>query len=101
MATCAFHLEMPGELSSDLLILSLRHFIGRRGNVKKIRSENGTNFMVAEKGLKAAINEANKEKGMTEIIKKDIHFSCEFNPSGSLRTAGAWESAIKSVKKDH
>ena len=62
MTTRAVHLEIAGDLSSDSFILSLRRFIARRGNVKNIRSDNGTNFIGAEKELKAAINEIDKEK---------------------------------------
>ena len=56
MTTRAVHVEIAGDLSSDSFILSLRCFIARRGNVKNIRSDNGTNFIGAEKELKAAIN---------------------------------------------
>ena len=99
MTARAVHLEIAGDLSSDSFILSLRCFIARRGNVKNIRSDNGTNFIGAEKELEAAINEIDKEKVMTEIIKKGIHFSWKFNPPSSPWMGGAWESLIKSVKR--
>ena len=99
MTTRAVHLEIAGDLSSDSFILSLRRFIARRGNVKNIRSDNGTNFIGAEKELKAAINEIDKEKVMTEIIKKGIHFSWKFNPPSTPWMGVAWESLIKSVKR--
>ena len=89
MTTRAVHLEIAGDLSSDSFILSLRRFIARRGNVKNIRSDNGTNFIGAEKELKAAINEIDKEKVMTEIIKKGIHLSWKFNPPSSPWMGGA------------
>lgn len=44
MMTRAIHLEIVGDLTNDSLILSLRHFIARRGNIEHIRSDNGTNF---------------------------------------------------------
>ena len=99
MTTRAVHLEIAGDVSSDSFILSLRCFIAHRGNVKNIRSDNGTNFIGAEKELKAAINEIDKEKVMTEIIEKGIHFSWKFNPPSSPWMGGAWESLIKSVKR--
>ena len=80
MTTRAIHLEIAGDLSSHWFILSLRRFIARRGNVNNIRSDNGTNFISAEKELKATINETDREKVMTKIIKKGIHFSWKFNP---------------------
>ena len=48
-------------------ILSLRLSIPRHGNVKNIRSDNGTNFTGAEKELKGAVHKINKGKVMTEI----------------------------------
>ena len=95
MTTREVHLEIAGDLSSDSFILSLCRFIARRGNVKSIRSDNGTNFIGAEKELKAAINEIDQEKVMNEIIKKGIYFSWKFNPPSSPWMGGAWESLIK------
>ena len=39
--------------------------------------------MGAEKELKTSINKIQKEKVMTEIIKKGVHFSWKFNPPSS------------------
>ena len=44
MMTRTIHLEIAGDLTNDSLILSLSHFIARRGNIKHIRSDNGTSF---------------------------------------------------------
>ena len=57
MTTCAVHLKIVGDPSSNSFILSLRGFIASGGYVKNFRSDNGTNFIGAEKELKAAINE--------------------------------------------
>ena len=83
MTTHAVHLKIASDLSSNSFILLLHHFIPRHGNVKNIRSDNGTNFIGTEKELKAAINEILEEKVMTELIKKGIHFSRKFNPPSS------------------
>ena len=86
MTTRVVHFEIAGDLSSASFILSLRRFIARRGNVKNIRSDNGTNFIGAEKELKAAINEIDKEKVMTEIKKKGT-----FRGSSTHQVAHGWE----------
>ena len=50
--TCVtIHLEIAGDLTTNSFILALRRFITRRGNVKHIRSDNGTNFKGAQKEL--------------------------------------------------
>ena len=99
MTTRAVNLEIAGDFSNDSFILSLRLSIPRHGNVKNIRSDNGTNFTGAEKELKGAVHKINKGKVMTEIIKKDIHSSWKFNPSSSPCMEGAWKSLIKSVQR--
>ena len=43
------HLEIAGDLTTDSLILALRRFIACRGNVKHIRSDNGTTFKGVQK----------------------------------------------------
>ena len=49
------------DLSTDSYINALRRFLARRGNVKLVRSDNGTNFTAANKELKEAINNWNKK----------------------------------------
>ena len=74
-------------------------FYSLRGNVKNIRSDNRANFIAPKKELKAPINKTDKEKVMTEIIKKGIHFLRKFKPKSHLWMGGVWESLIKSVTK--
>ena len=54
IATRAIHLEVAGDLSTYLFIMSLRRFISRRGN-SSIFSDNGTNLVVAKKELRLAL----------------------------------------------
>ena len=61
MFTCLcsrdIHTEVPQSLETDSFILSLRRFIGRRGNIHLMRSDNGTNFVGAIKGFRKAFQE--------------------------------------------
>jgi len=58
----AVHLEIFYTLVIDSFILALRHFIARRGQVKEMRSDNGTNFTGAEKKLRVMIEGWNQAK---------------------------------------
>ena len=52
----------------------LRLFIARRGQVTKMRSDNGTNFIGAERELKRALNEWNLSQiqSFREILIGDL-----------------------------
>ena len=60
--TCAVHFELAGDLTTDWFLLSLRQFISRRGEVRIIRLDNGTNLIVAEKELKSFIKNLDQNK---------------------------------------
>ena len=45
----AVHIEIAHSLETDSFIQSLRRFAARRGQVKEMRSDNGTNFLGGEK----------------------------------------------------
>ncbi|CAC5386645.1 unnamed protein product [Mytilus coruscus] len=49
LASRAVHLEVAASLDTDSYINALRRFIARRGQVVKIRSDNETNFVGAER----------------------------------------------------
>ena len=61
MFTClcsrAVHIEVAHSLDNDSFILSLRRFIGRRGNIRLMRSDNGSNFVGAIKELREAFRD--------------------------------------------
>ena len=97
LTTRAVHLELAGDLSTDCFIMALRRFRSRRGNVKYIKSDNGTNFIGADRELKEAIKNLDKRK-ISKVLS-DYYIEWEFNPPASPWMGGAWESLIKSVKR--
>ena len=69
MTTRAVHLELAGNMSTDSFILALRHFKARRGHPKSIRSDNGSNFIGAERELKVALSKLDQKKIVNESNK--------------------------------
>ena len=67
MITRALHLELVGDLSADSFILALRRFKARRGHPKSIRSENGSNFICAERELKDTLSKLDLKKIINEL----------------------------------
>ena len=72
--------------------------------LKSIQSNKGTSFIGSEKEPKAAVNEINQEKFITEIIKKIIHFSRNFNPKKQPidgRSLGVFSKISEKFSKGH
>lgn len=51
----AIHVEVASSLDTDSFINALRRFTARRGQVSEMRSDNGTNFVGAERELREAM----------------------------------------------
>ena len=62
MTSRAIHIEVAFNLDTDRFFLALRRLFARRGNARSIYSENGSNFIGAERELKKAYSEMNDNK---------------------------------------
>jgi hypothetical protein len=94
----AIHLEKLNTMDSDSFINALLRFCARRGVPDKIRSDNGTNFVGAERELNESFRsliESNKVKG--HCLEKRINW--EFNPPAASHMGGVWERQIRTVRK--
>ena len=90
------HIELAGDLSTHSFLLVLKRLISRRRYVKIKRSDNDTNFVVAN-------NESNlciKQPDQIKLHKFGNHQNIEqiFNSHESPWMRGVWESLVKSVK---
>ncbi len=56
----AIHLEVAPSLDTDACVNAIHRLIFRRGPVSVIRSDNGTNFMGAERELREALQNLNQ-----------------------------------------
>lgn len=92
----AVHIEVSHSLDTDSFILALRRFLARRGQVKEIRSDNGTNFTGGEKELREAIGYWNQEKIHMHLLQKHIKWT--FNPPTGSHHGGVWERCIRTVR---
>lgn len=99
MATRAIHLELVCNLTADAFIAALRRFVGRRGKIENIFSDNGTNFTAANKILQELTkNEINRFQKLVdeEFLANGIEW--HFTPPGSPHHNGLAEAAVKSMK---
>ncbi|CAI6343037.1 unnamed protein product [Macrosiphum euphorbiae] len=90
-ATRAVHLEIVEDMTSDAFMACLRRFISRRGRCAVIHSDNGTNFVGAQRELASII-----KQGGPAMAKEGIEW--RFNPPSGPHFGGLWEAAVKSAK---
>ena len=97
LTTRAVHIEIAHSLDTDSMINALRRFISVRGYPEQIRSDQGSNFIKADKELKEAIEEWNQHKINNFCRQKQIEWI--FNPPSASHMGGAWERMIRSVRQ--
>ncbi len=97
MASRAVHLEMAYSLNTDSCINAIRRFLCRRGQVVQLRSDNGTNFVGAERALREAVAALDHTKIQHALLSKGLKWV--FNPPAGPHVGGIWERLIRLVKK--
>ena len=86
-------------LETDSFILALTRFIGRRGAVRQIRSDNGTNFVGADNELRKAYEEMNHKRVGDFLLKQGCDYiKWERNTPHASHMGGVWERQIRTVK---
>jgi hypothetical protein len=95
--TRAIHLEMASFLDTNSCINAIRRFIARRGSVKIIWSDNGTNLVGARRELREEIGRWNQSQIHASLLQREIDW--HFNPPSASHFGGVWERMIRSVRK--
>lgn len=102
MVTRAVHLETVSDLAAQGFLTAFRRFVARRGHCGDVWSDNGTNFVGAERELKNLITKerssiANEIASNVAMNGTNWHFIPPRTPNfGGLREAG-----IKSTASSH
>ena len=96
-STKACHLEAVSDLTTDAFIAALRRFVSRRGKPAVIQSDNGTNFVGADKELRTLLAQENSQTQLVEAMATQ-GITWKFIPPGSPHFGGLWEAAVKSAK---
>ena len=99
LASRAIHLEISHSLSTDSFINALRRFVCRRGPVRQLRSDQGTNFVGAKGELKDALSELDHEKITSEMLKNHCDWVVfKMNVPSASHMGGSWERQIRTVR---
>ena len=78
LASRAVHIEIANSLETDSFIQALRRFIARRGPVREILSDNGSNFVGATNELQQAIDEMDSDQIRSKLHREGTDWI--FNP---------------------
>ena len=76
--------------------MAIERFISRRGTPSIIWSDNGTNFVGAEKEILLCIKNWNAEAPLS-LVHKNIKW--KYNPPSAPHQGGAWERMVRSCKR--
>ena len=95
----AVHIEMASSLEADSFIQALERFISRRGTVREIRSDNGTNLVGAANELKKAVTEMDQVKISAFLSQQGCDWiRWERNTPTASHMGGVWERMIRTVR---
>lgn len=98
LVTRAIHLELVSTLTTDAFLATLTRFMSRRGQCRHLYSDNGTNFVGANRKLIAQFQDIAKTHAASSFLtEKSIQW--HFIPPAAPHFGGLWEAAVKSAKQ--
>ena len=87
----AVHIYMTKSMETDSFILALGRFIARRGNVRNIQCDNGSNVDGAERELAKSMEEMNHSKISIMLNQNANWIVWKRNPPLASHMGGIWE----------
>ena len=86
-------------MDTDTFIQALRRFIARRGAVRSIMLDNGTNFVGATNELKKGLDVMDQEQIRQHLLKSGTDWvKWQVNPPGASHMDDIWERQIRSAR---
>ena len=92
LAVRAVHIEVVQSLDTDSFINAFQRFICRRGQVRLMRSDNGTNFV-------GTVKELNIDQNRMNDFLRRRSIEWHFNPPTASHMGGVWERQVRTVRK--
>ena len=89
----AVHIEVVPKIDTDSCLNANMRFIARRGKPSTMISDNGTNFVGAERGFAEYVAAWNKERIEEHLIQQGIRW--KFNPPAAPHYGSGWSEAAR------
>ena len=91
------YIKTTNSLETDPFINALRRFVARRGNIRLLRSNQGTNIVGADTELQRAFAESTK--AIQDYLRENgADFITKRNPPTVSHMGGIWEWQIRSAR---
>ena len=96
LVTRTIHIEVAHTLETNSYIMAHRRMIARRGKPRGLQSDNGTNFVGADRELRDCLDSWDRGKIQDEMAQEGIERN--FNPPAATHFGGVWERLIQSCR---
>ena len=97
LTTSAVHVEVVPSMDTSSCVMGVEWFVPRQGTPAVIWSDNGTNFIGAEKELRECMKKWNTLNIAAELAYKGIKW--RFTPPSTPHQGGIWERLVRSFKR--
>lgn len=97
LQTRCCHLKMASSLDVNGFMNAFVRMTGRRGWPKKMLSDNGTNFVAAEREIRELVEQMRHDQIETTTVNQGIKWY--WNPPAASRFGGVFESMMKAAKR--
>ena len=97
MATRANHIEVASALDTSSFMNAFRRFSCRRGYPTDVSSDNGTNFVGADREMREGVRRLNSSTLQAALLRKEVNW--HFNPPAASHQGGIWERMIRAIRK--
>lgn len=94
------HTELCRTLETDTFINALRCLIARRGPIRLLRCDNGSNFVGANNEIRKAIENMDDKKIRDFLLKHGCDFTFKHNTPLSSHHGGVWERLIRVIRQN-
>ncbi|GBL78500.1 hypothetical protein AVEN_42982-1 [Araneus ventricosus] len=98
LSTKAIHLELVSDLSSEALIAALKRFMARRGNCRKILSDNATNLIGTKNEINRLFKLREQQDALFQNFLSEEEITWSHIPPRAPHHGGLWEASVKSFK---
>ncbi|CAK1583812.1 unnamed protein product [Parnassius mnemosyne] len=99
MVTKAIHLELVSDLSTSAFLAALRRMAARRGAPRHIYSDNGSNFVGANRILQEEYQQLQHIFNNNLLMElSELNIEWHFNAPSWPSAGGLWERAVRSLK---